>query len=276
VSSVEALVEDLHRREWAAVLAATTRVARDLDLAEECVQEAYVQALERWTRDGVPGNPAGWLVTAAKRRALDAIRHAEVVRQKLPLLLEPDVRGLLALLLVLQARSATRTDPTGRLLRLEEQDRSRWNPALIEEGRALVLAGLTPGRYLLPAAIAALHAEAPSYEETDWAQIVTLYDALLVVWPSPVVALNRAVAVSMAHGPAAALGVVEALEGDARLAGYRYLPAVKADLLRRLGRPAEAAVAYEAALALTENAAERAFLESRLQPDTPDAATSGK
>ena len=149
-------------------------------------------------------------------------------------------------------------------MRLEEQDRSRWNRALVEEGRALILQGLRPGRYLLPAAIAALHAEAPSYEETDWPQIVTLYDALLLVWPSPVVALNRAVALSMADGPAAALRVVEALEGDGRLAGYRYLPAVKADLLRRLERPAEAAGAYEAALALTENAAERAFLESRL------------
>ncbi len=93
MSSVEDVVADLHRREWAAVLAATMRVARDLDLAEESVQEAYVQALERWTRDGIPGNPAGWLVTAAKRRALDAIRHAEVVRAKLPLLLEPEVSG---------------------------------------------------------------------------------------------------------------------------------------------------------------------------------------
>ncbi len=148
-------------------------------------------------------------------------------------------------------------------MRLEEQDRSRWNTALVEEGRALILEGLRPGRYLLQAAIAALPAEAPSYEETDWPQIVSLYDALLVVWPSPVVAFNRAVAVSMADGPATALRVVEALESDARLAGYRYVPAVKADLLRRLDRLPEAAEAYEAALALTENATERAFLESR-------------
>ena len=121
-----------------------------------------------------------------------------------------------------------------------------------------------PGRFTLQAAIAALHAQAPSYEETDWPQILTLYDALLRVWPSPVVALNRAVAVSMVDGPEAALAEVEALERDGRLAGYRYLPATKADLLHRLGRDAEAADAYRAALALTDNAAEQEFLADRL------------
>jgi RNA polymerase sigma-70 factor, ECF subfamily len=121
-----------------------------------------------------------------------------------------------------------------------------------------------PGRFALQAAIAALHAQAPSHAETDWPQILTLYDSLLAVWPSPVVALNRAVALAMVHGPAAGLAVVEELERDGRLAGYRYLPATKADLLRRLGRHAEAVEAYRAALALTENATERAFLPEQL------------
>jgi RNA polymerase sigma-70 factor (ECF subfamily) len=117
---------------------------------------------------------------------------------------------------------------------------------------------------VLQAAIAAIHAQAPSYDETDWPQILELYDELARIWPSAVVALNRAVALSMVAGPEAALAEVEALERDGRLAGYRYLPATKADLLHRLGRDAEASSAYEAALALTDNASERAFLEHRL------------
>jgi RNA polymerase sigma-70 factor, ECF subfamily len=120
------------------------------------------------------------------------------------------------------------------------------------------------GRYALQAAIASLHAVADSYAATDWRQVLGLYDALLRVWPSPVVALNRAVALSMVDGPAAALDEIEALEGDGRLAGYHYLPAVRADLLRRLGRPADAVVAYRAALDLVDNEAERKFLETRL------------
>jgi RNA polymerase sigma-70 factor, ECF subfamily len=411
--AVERAVADAHRREWALVLAATVRVARDLDLAEECVQEAYVQALTGWQRDGVPRNPAAWLTTAAKRRAMDAIRRDQVFRAKLPLLVEPDetdmdildpfddtgdpadvvpddrlrlvftcchpalsreaqvvltlrlvcgistsdiaqvflvsestmaarvtrakkkisaaripyrvpkatelpdrldavltvihllyttgytapsgdrlvrddlidralhltrtlhglmpdereVQGLLALLLVIHARRSTRTDTDGRLLRLEDQDRTAWDRTAIEEARELILFALRagrPGRYVLQAAIAALYAEAPTYDETDWSQIVVLYDELLKVWPSPVVALNRAVAVGMADGPETALAEVEALEDDDRLSGYRYLPAIKADLLRRLGRHAEAATAYQAALALTGNAAERDFLATRL------------
>jgi RNA polymerase sigma-70 factor (ECF subfamily) len=121
-----------------------------------------------------------------------------------------------------------------------------------------------PGRFSLQAAIAALHAQAPGYAQTDWPQILTLYDELLRVWPSPVVALNRAVALAMVDGPAAALEEVEALERDDRLAGYRYLPATKADLLRRLGRGAEAAAAYRVALDLADNEVERAFLRRRL------------
>jgi RNA polymerase sigma-70 factor (ECF subfamily) len=406
-TEVARAVADAHRREWAFVLAATARVTRDFDLAEECVQEAYLSALDAWARDGVPSKPGAWLTTAARRKALDVLRRQQTLRAKLPLLVEPDgtemdgpshdtdavpddrlrlvftcchpalareaqvaltlrlvcgistgdiaqaflvsestmaarvtrakkkiaaariayrvptpaelpdrldavltvihllyttghtapsgdrlvrsdlveraidltrmlltlmpdereVRGLLALLLVTDARRATRTDADGRLLLIEEQDRSAWDRAAIVEGHHLVLSALrggNPGRFALQAAIAALHAEAPSYAETDWPQVLTLYDALLRVWPSPVVALNRAVTVAMVHGPEAALTEVTALERDERLAGYRYLPAIKADLLRRLDRHAEAAAAYRAALDLTHNEAERAFLTRRL------------
>jgi RNA polymerase sigma-70 factor (ECF subfamily) len=405
LSSAERAVAEAHRREWAFVLAATARVTRDLDLAEECVQEAYVAALAAWTRDGVPERPGAWLTVAARRAALNALQRARTLRAKLPLLLEPEaaemsiedddaipddrlrlvftcchpalareaqvaltlrlvcgvatpdiaqaflvseptmaarltrakkkiataripfvvpdaaelpdrlqavltvvhllattghtaptgdalvredllaraldlarmlaallphdreVRGLLALLLIHHARRDARTDGEGRLVLLEHQDRSAWDRAAIEEADRLLVASLRegpPGRFTLQAAIAALHAQAPSWEETDWPQIVTLYGALLRVWPSPVVALNRAVAVSQADGPAVALPLIEELELDERLAGYRYLPAVKADMLRRLGRRSEAAAAYRAALALTANAAERAFLQARL------------
>ena len=407
-AAVERAVAEAHRREWAFVLAATARVARDLDLAEECVQEAYVAALDAWARNGVPRKPAAWLTTTAKRKALDALRRGQMLRSKLPLLVESDepneadmdapshgavpddrlrliftcchpalsreaqvaltlrlvcgvgvgdvaqaflvsettmaarvtrakkkisaaripyrvpeahelpdrldavltvihllyttghtapsgeelvrgdlvqralglarmlrelmpdereVKGLLALLLVTDARRPTRMDAGGRLLLLEEQDRSAWDRVAIEEGHGLVvraLSGGNPGRYALQAAIAALHAQAPSYAETDWPQVLILYDELLKVWPSPVVALNRAVAVAMVRGPEAALGEVEALERDGRLAGYRYLPATKADLLRRLGRHHEAALAYRAALDLADNGAEREFLSARL------------
>ncbi|MEU8006787.1 RNA polymerase sigma factor [Catellatospora sp. NPDC049111] len=392
------------------MLAATVRVAGDLDLAEECVQEAYAAAMRGWPRDGVPGNPAAWLTTAAKRRAVDAIRREQTFRSKLPLLLEPEeiavdrllddedpdggvpddrlrliftcchpalsqeaqlaltlrlvcgvptpdvaraflvseptmaaritrakkkisgaripyrvpraaelpdrlrpvlgvihllfttghtapsgadlvnadlvdralhlarmlhelmpdepeVRGLLALLLVTDARRATRVDAAGRLLRLQEQDRTRWDRSAMAEARDLIVAGLRrgrPGRYLLQAAIASLYAEAPSFEQTDWPQIVELYDRLLEVWPSPVVALNRTVPLAMAAGPQVALAEVERLERDGGLTGYQYLPAVKADLLLRSGRKVEAREAYGRALAVTANEAERAFLSERL------------
>jgi RNA polymerase sigma-70 factor, ECF subfamily len=388
------------------VLAATVRVTRDLDAAEESVQEAYVAALEAWSRDGVPARPGAWLTTVARRNALNAMARRRALQAKLPLLLEPEaiemdeptedttipddrlrlvftcchpalareaqvaltlrlvcgvgtadiahaflvpeptmaarltrakrkiaaagipyvvpgpadlparldpvltvvhllsttghtapsgealvrveladraldlarmlhvllpdereVAGLLALLLVHGARHATRTDEAGRLVRLEDQDRSVWDRAAIAEADELVGAALRagpPGRFILQAAIAALHAQAPTYEDTDWPQILALYDKLLQTWPAPVVALNRAVAVAMVHGPAAGLAEVEALERDGELARYRYLPATKADLLRRLGRHEEATDAYRAALALTDNATERAFLSERL------------
>jgi RNA polymerase sigma-70 factor (ECF subfamily) len=200
-------------------------------------------------------------------RALDLAR---MLRLLLPA--DREVAGLLALLLSHHARLATRTSADGRLLRLEEQDRSRWDRSVIAEADRLVVASLTggpPGRFSLQAAIACLHAQASSYAATDWPQILTLYDALLRVWPSPVVALNRAVAVSMVSGPEAALAEIASLEEDGRLAGYRYLPATKADLLHRLGRDAEAAEAYEAALALSGNAAEQEFLTDRLRSARP-------
>jgi len=195
-------------------------------------------------------------------RALDLAR---MLRLLLPA--DREVAGLLALLLVHEARRSTRVDDQGRLLRLEDQDRSAWDRALIAEADRLIIGSLTagpPGRFALQAAIAALHAQAPSYAETDWSQILTLYDELLRIWPSPVVALNRAVALAEVSGPAEALLAIESLETDGRLAGYRYLPSTKADLLSRLGREAEAAAAYREALALTENAAEQEFLVGRL------------
>jgi RNA polymerase sigma factor (sigma-70 family) len=419
-ASAEAAVADAHRREWAAVLAATVRVTRDLDLAEECVQDAYAAALRRWPAVGVPDHPAAWLTTTARRRAVDAIRHNAALRARLPLLVvlegepgepaegqpgaddeaavarlsaavpderlrlificchpalaqeaqlaltlrlvcgmsvpdiaraflvsEPtmaaritrakkkiavaripyripraadlaerraavlavihllftaghtapsgpslvradlvqqamhlarmlrelmpgslDVRGLHALLLVTDARRATRTDADGRLLRLSEQDRSRWDSAALAEAHAQIVGCLRagpPGRYVLQAAIAALYAEAPSYDQTDWPQIVELYDRLLEVWPSPVVALNRTVPLAMVDGPQTALAEIERLSADGRLSGYQYLHAIRADVLARLGRADEAADAYRQALALTTNEAEQAFLAAQIK-----------
>ena len=191
---------------------------------------------------------------------------------------EPEVYGLLALLLVTDARRATRVDADGRLLRLEEQDRSRWDRAALAEAHELImdlLRGGRVGRYVLQAAIASLYARAPTYDRTDWPQVVTLYDRLLELWPSPVVALNRAVPLAMIAGPAAALAEVERLETAGELAEYQYLPAVKADLLRRLGRTAEAADAYRQALELTDNEAERAFLAERLAAADCDLSGAG-
>jgi RNA polymerase sigma-70 factor (ECF subfamily) len=200
-----------------------------------------------------------------------AMHLARMLRDLMPD--EREVWGLLALLLVTDARRSTRVDSQGRLLRLEEQDRSQWDRAAMAEAHDLIVDGLRggrPGRYVLQAAISSLYAEAPTYDETDWPQIVTLYDALLSVWPSPVVALNRTVAVAEVRGPGQALAEVEELERGGQLAGYQYLPAIKADLLRRLGRSVEAAVAYRQALELTRNDAEREFLAVRLaNPSRP-------
>jgi RNA polymerase sigma-70 factor (ECF subfamily) len=195
-------------------------------------------------------------------RALDLARMLQTLMPD-----EGEVRGLLALLLLTDARSGTRTGPDGRLVLLAEQDRTAWDRQAIASGRQLVIDALhagRPGRFTLQAAIAAVHAEAPSYEETDWPEVLALYDLLLRVWPSPVVALNRAVPLAMVHGPAAALAVVDDLAAGGRLDGYRYLAATRADLLRRLARWDDAAAAYETALAQADNEAERLFLSGRI------------
>ncbi|SFC33875.1 RNA polymerase sigma factor [Tropicimonas isoalkanivorans] len=194
----------------------------------------------------------------------EAIRLARLLADLLP---EPEVRGLLALLLLQESRRRARTDAAGDLVPLEEQDRSLWDRAAIVEGCALVGPALQSGRfgsYTLQAAIAAVHAGAPSTAETDWAEIAGLYGALLRLEPSPVVALNRAVAVAMAEGPEAGLALVEPLMEAGGLGRYHLAHAAKADLLRRLGRLEEAKTSYETALGLSRQAAERRFLERRL------------
>jgi RNA polymerase sigma-70 factor (ECF subfamily) len=175
---------------------------------------------------------------------------------------EPEIMGLLALMLLIASRRDSRVGPDGGLVLLGDQDRSRWDRQLIDEGQQLVRHCLRlnrPGPYQIQAAINAVHADAPSMAETDWAQIVVLYDQLMAVAPSPVVALHRAVAVAEVEGAAAALAVVDALD----LSGYRVYHTVRADLLRRLGRANEARSEYGAAIQLTDNAIEREFLESR-------------
>ena len=417
---VAAALADAHRREWAFVLAATVRVAGDLDLAEECAQEAYVDALGVWSRVGVPHRPGAWLTTTARRRAVDRLRREDTLRRKLPLLVEPveaeasgsasgasdgttdgtraggeaavpddrlrlvftcchpalepaarvaltlrfvcgvatpdvaraflvpeptmaarltrakkkitaaripyrtpsaaelpervdsvldtvhllfstghtaptgehlvrddlceraldlartlaallpaepEVRGLLGLLLLTHARRRARLDGHGALMLLDEQDRRCWDEHMIVEGLRHTVEGLRvarPGRFALQAAIAGAHAVAPSFAATDWGGVVHLYDLLLAVEPSPVVELNRASALAFAEGPEAALAVVDRLAGDGRLRAYPYVHAVRADLLRRVGRVEPAVEAYRAALDLTANAAERAFLGRRI------------
>jgi RNA polymerase sigma-70 factor (ECF subfamily) len=194
----------------------------------------------------------------------EAIRLARLVAELLP---GPDVLGLLALLLLTDARRAARVDAAGDLVLLEEQDRGRWDRVEIGEGLVLVERALRsgpPGPYALQAAIAAVHAQAPVATMTDWRQIVALYDRLVVLVPTPVVALNRAAAVAMASGPEDALPLLDALADGGELRGYHLLPAARADLLRRLGRTAEAAAAYREALALVGNEPERRFLARRL------------
>jgi predicted RNA polymerase sigma factor len=180
---------------------------------------------------------------------------------------DADVAGLLALILLTDARREARTDDDGRLLLLAEQDRARWDRTAITEGVALVREALRrrpPGRFALMAAIAAIHDQAPQYADTDWAEIVALYDVLVQLWPSPVVTLNRAAAIGLAHGPTAGLAALDALDEEPQLAGYAYLPAARADFLTRLGHSDQARLAYTEALLLTENKIERDFLVVRL------------
>ncbi|GAA1229522.1 RNA polymerase sigma factor [Kitasatospora nipponensis] len=202
----------------------------------------------------------------------EAVRLARILRRLLPA--EPEVSGLLALLLLVDARRAARVDAAGELVPLEDQDRSRWDADRIAEGRDLVVAALggpRVGTYALQAAIAAVHDEAADVAGTDWPQVVALYDVLARVSPSPVVELNRAVAVAMRDGPQAGLAALDALDADA-LRDYHPFPAARADLLRRLGRTAEAAAAYRSALELVDNERERAFLRRRLADLGPASA----
>jgi RNA polymerase sigma-70 factor, ECF subfamily len=195
----------------------------------------------------------------------EAIRLGRILAELMPD--EPEGLGLLALMLLHDARREARTGSAGELILLEDQDRSRWNSAAIEEGRALLDRAVRlgrPGAYQVQAAIAALHDAAASAGDTDWRQIAALYGRLAGLAPSPVVELNRAVAIAMADGPEAGLTLLDALAADERLATYPYLQSARADLLRRLGRRAAAADAYRAALALTANDVERAFLTRRL------------
>jgi RNA polymerase sigma-70 factor, ECF subfamily len=201
---------------------------------------------------------AGLSSEAEPDLCLEAIRLARILVTLMPD--EPEVAGLLALLLLTESRRSSRTRADGSLVVLGDQDRARWNRALIEEGQAIVRSCLRrnqPGQYQLQAAINAVHADAPTVDETDWSQIVALYDQLIAVAPTPVVALNRAIAIGEAYGPAAALALVDELDLD----NYYPLHAARADLLRRLNRFGEAAAAYERAADMAPTDAERAFFE---------------
>ncbi|MFI5592994.1 RNA polymerase sigma factor [Amycolatopsis sp. NPDC051758] len=197
--------------------------------------------------------------------AEEAIRLARILRRLLPG--EREVAGLLALMLLIHARRAARTGPDGDLVLLDDQDRGRWDRTMIEEGAALVVVALTggpPGLYGVQAAIAALHDEAADVASTDWPQIVGLYDVLRGLAPSPVVELNRAVAVAMRDGPAAGLALLDGLAEEPRLREYSPFPTARGDLLSRLGRHADAAAAYQEALALAGTEPEREHLRRRL------------
>ncbi|PYM26112.1 MAG: RNA polymerase subunit sigma-24 [Candidatus Rokuibacteriota bacterium] len=204
----------------------------------------------------------------------EAIRLARLVRALMAPQPPSEATGLLALMLLHDSRREARLDPAGDLVLLEAQDRTRWNGKQIAEALPLVEEGLRggPGPFALQAAIAALHCQARRPEDTDWAQIVRLYDLLERVQPTPIVALNRAAAVAMAEGPRPALALIDALAGRGDLERYHLLHAARADLLRRLGSSAEAAKSYARALALVTNDAERRFLERRLRELDPPAS----
>jgi RNA polymerase sigma-70 factor (ECF subfamily) len=412
IAAVDAAVTRAFREEWGQIVATLIGLTGDWDLAEECAQDAFAQALQRWPRDGIPRRPGAWLTTTARNRATDRLRReavgvaklrqaatlsvpdepgddeaavsgipddrlrlmftcchpalafelrvaltlrtlaglttgeiaraflvsedtmskrlvrakrkirnagipfrippahllpertasvlgvlyllfnegyaasagADLVRQnltaeaiRLARILaqlmpdEPEAGGLLALMLLHDARRAARINAAGELVPLEEQDRRRWDASEIKEGVQLLEAALRrgrPGPYQVQAAIAACHSTAPEAADTDWAQIAALYGQLSRLVPSALVKLNRAVAVGMRDGPAAGLALVEQLEDSGELAGYHLLPATRADLLRRLGRTDEAALAYREALELASTDPERHYLTRRLTETT--------
>jgi RNA polymerase sigma-70 factor, ECF subfamily len=204
----------------------------------------------------------------------EAIRLGRLVAELLP---EPEVLGLLALMLLHESRRDARTSPTGELIRLDDQDRSLWDRQLIAEGRGLVEQSLLSrrfGSYTIQAAISAVHSEASTPGATDWGEIVGLYDVLMRTDASPVVELNRSVAIAMRDGPAAGLAIIDAILDRGDLVEYRLAHAARADLCRRLGRVAEARTSYERAIALTQQEAERRFLERQLADLRPSPSTA--
>jgi RNA polymerase sigma factor (sigma-70 family) len=399
--SVRARLAEVFRIEHARVVASVLRIVRDIDAAQEVVQDAFEQALAHWPADGIPARPGAWLLTTARRRALDHLRRArragapdvpdldqipdEIPDDRLRLIFtcchpalpadsrvaltlrlvgglstpeiaraflvpeptiaqrlvrakrtirdggfpyevpegtelasrrsavlavlylifnegyaahsggdlvrhdlcdeairlgrvlaelmphDPEVLGLLALMELQASRAAARTDAAGNLVLLEDQDRLRWDRARIARGLACLERAGPPARagaYQLQAAIAACHAEAPSWEATDWPRIVAHYRALVALAPSPVIDLNLAVAIGLADGPAAGLAALDRID-DAALRDYHLLPAARAEFLRRLGRAPEAAVEYRRALRLVDNPREQAFLAARLAACEP-------
>jgi len=409
-SPVETAIAEAHHRNWARILSTVVRLTHDLDTAEDAVQDALASAWVEWERNGVPSNPAAWLTTTARNKALDQLRRNQSLARKLPLLIvrevddvpvdadtegtipderlrliftcchpalslesrvaltlrlicglttteisrlflvpeatmaaritrakkkigvagipyrvpddheladrlpavlavvflvfteghtaavsetltrpelctlaielgdilielmpdEPEILGLLALLRLTNARRAARIDGDGSLVLLEDQDRSTWDQVAIREGIDLVERALRktnrhrPGQYALQAAISAVHAEARSFDETDWPQVLALYDVLQVAHPSPVAAVGRAIAVGMVAGPRAGLVELDRLAGEPRLARYHHLLAARGYLLHRAGQPGDAVIAYAAALELTSNSVEQAHLRRRI------------